>query len=300
MDSFHTMADAVILGMRQAGVPLTLDAVVSHLTKTFGHPRKTKAADTESSYYYFELQKVSFTITSKQDPSVSFDMTSIGIGVSPPHWRDGPFNILPNVSLSNGQVYQMVPPTEEKGNYLGRGSTTIRNFDRLTLTGITEEAYTQLYKKMVSATTKARKLITQFEREGGGTSDLSEYAAKAKAFLTKWTHGETWSTTAKKVVPIHKGYTAPSGIKIDVGVIFNAPQFQKDIGGKVPYTLGVNLFKIVTRVVETGEVTLGKGYDAIVVYGSRLPFVDALDKERLAFNKDVVTPWRSALGVPQH
>lgn len=212
-----------------------------------------------------------------------------------PRWRGAGVSIHAVLALSDGKVYLMVPPTEEKSSYLGKGTTVIRNFDRLVLTGITEEAYTALFKKVVMAANKAAKQAVQYEREGGGReADLSEYIALAKTFRDKWTRGETWGAV-KRVVPVQRGYQVPQG-KIDVGVVFNLAQFQKYVeSGKAPRFLDESMFKVVTRT-EAGVVTSGKGFDAIAQYGHSLAFIGALEVELREFNNKVVAPWRQALG----
>lgn len=292
-----TLAEEVVAWFRQASDdPPSLEAVAAYLSKTFGHPRKTPFGESES--YYFELQKVSFTISTKEGPSASYDIKGVGLALGPPRWRGAGVSIHAVMALPDGKVYLMVPPTEEKSSYLGKGTTTIRNFDRLALTGITEEAYTALFKKVMMAANKAAKLALQYQREGGGGVDLSVYAAQARAFRDKWTRGETWGAV-KKVVPVQKGYQIPQG-KVDVGVVFNLNQFQKYVeSGKAPSFLDDNMFKVVTRT-EAGVVTPGKGFDAVQQYGHRLAFIGELGDAVREFNNKVIAPWRQALGEPDY
>jgi hypothetical protein len=293
-ETFGQLAQAVITEMRLAARDLDLEAVARYLGKTLGAPRPADVGDTKG--FYFELKPVRFEMGSK-DGKVQYTLVSAGVSLIQSRYAGNTIRASEAVALAGGKVYGMVPPVEAKSSMMGT-QYIVRNLDKMVLEGITEDQYTDLFKKMAAAAQKAQKLIVQFEREGGEAAPATEFVAQAKAFQAKWSRGENWGPV-KNVVPLKKEYKTPSGTLFDVGVVFNLGAFRTALAGNEPDFLPNHMFKAVIRKVETDEVTPEKGFEALRTYDS-LDFFQKVQKDLDEFNDQVIAPWRKALGAEDY
>jgi hypothetical protein len=240
----------------------------------------------------FPIGKCSFSITGKQS-GMSSKVTGYAMEIYESELYGQTVVPLFSLIAADGKRYGMPAPMRQSSSVGSGRSHAIDLFDEVDIKGLSKDGYVELYEKLVALQSKMKRLIDRFEGEGAGKTDVSSYIAAAKDFRNRWGKGETWSVKAKNVVRVHVD-DLPDGV--EVGVILNTTAFRDATGGKRPARLGYNMFKSVARKPSTKQLEVHSGYDA-AIHGGTAELRAKLHGVIEDFNRNVIDPWRAALGL---
>jgi len=302
MNAAQRVADRHLSGA--AAKKPSLEAIVemvSNRVPGLGAVESVAVGSSTAPAYFFPVASKKFEFRGKgvnDTPRAhhAFLQEGMAIFVNSGGWPSGHPQFIRALQTSSGTVFEMPPLTKEQSSSVGSGrehTWTTKLLDQVDMIGLDPQDYQALYDKITKVLVKALKAYKEFLKEGAGVTDVTPFKRDVEVFLRKWAKGANWGGKAKNVVLVESHYKGRNG-PIEIGLIINSAMVRDSLNEVPPKYLQYNLFKLVVRSEDTGEVQLGGGFDALQRNTSIPGIARALEEAR-KFNWEVVKPWREAL-----